>query len=445
MRAKSRSAFSVDPSLASANPRAKYPKYKPSGVEWLGEVPEHWDVKRLKFLLQEPLQYGANEAAELDDPDLPRFVRITDVDEQGNLREETFRSIPEEVAKPYLLQEDDLLFARSGATVGKTFFYQKTWGRAAYAGYLIRARLNRKDVFPKFVNQITKTGFYQQWIQSMLIQATIQNVNAEKYASFVIPLPPLPEQQAIAAFLDRETSRIDTLIGKKQKLVELLAEQRMALISRAVTKGLDAGVKMKPSGVEWLGEVPEHWGVKPLKYLFKNMDNMRIPLSGEERSGIEKIYPYYGASGIIDFVDDFIYDETLILVAEDGANLLSRSTPLAFRAEGKYWVNNHAHILRPKFNVIRYWESVLQVFDFTPYVSGSAQPKLTSDNLGSLLLPLPPLLEQQAIAAFLDRETARIDALVAKVESAIDRLKEYRTALISAAVTGKIDVRGIRG
>lgn len=197
--------------------------------------------------------------------------------------------------------------------------------------------------------------------------------------------------------------------------------------------------KYKPSGVEWLGDVPEHWEVKALKYLFENLDYRRIPIAAEDRSGIDKIYPYYGASGIIDYVEDYIYDETLILVAEDGANLLSRSTPLAFRAEGKYWVNNHAHILRPKFNVITYWESVLQLFDYTPYVSGSAQPKLTADNLGSFQLPVPPLPEQLAIAAFLDRETGRIDALIAKKQRLLELLAEQRTALISRAVTKGLD------
>jgi type I restriction enzyme S subunit len=193
--------------------------------------------------------------------------------------------------------------------------------------------------------------------------------------------------------------------------------------------------KYKPSGVEWLGDVPEHWEVKALKYIFVNLDSNRIPISGEDRAGIENIYPYYGASGIIDYVDDYIYDETLILVAEDGANLLSRSTPLAFRAEGKYWVNNHAHILRPKYDAITYWECVLQIFEYAPYVSGSAQPKLTSDNLGSFILPVPPLPEQQAIAAFLDHETGRIDALIAKKKSLLSLLAEQRTAIISRAVT----------
>jgi len=214
-------------------------KLKPSGVEWLGDIPEHWEVKRFKFILQEPLQYGANEAAELDDPDLPRFVRITDVDESGNLRDETFRSLPESIAKPFLLEEGDLLFARSGATVGKTFFYRKTWGRAAYAGYLIRARFKKNIVYPDYINFITKSNLYLQWISSILIQATIQNVSAEKYASYSIPIPPLKEQQAIADFLDRETAKIDTLANKVETAIERLKEYRLALISAAVTGKID--------------------------------------------------------------------------------------------------------------------------------------------------------------------------------------------------------------
>lgn len=154
-----------------------------------------------------------------------------------------------------------------------------------------------------------------------------------------------------------------------------------------------------------------------------------------------KEYPYYGASGVIDHVEDYLFDEPLILVAEDGANLYSRSTPLAFVATGKYWVNNHAHILKPLDGDVSYWAQVLSSIVLDPWISGSAQPKLTGENLGSVPLPVLPLPERRAIAALLDRETERIDALLAKVREAIDRLKELRTALISAAVTGKIDVR----
>jgi type I restriction enzyme S subunit len=200
---------------------------------------------------------------------------------------------------------------------------------------------------------------------------------------------------------------------------------------------------MKDSGIEWLGKIPAHWEVKRLKCLFKNLDHRRIPLSAEERSYMEKKYPYYGASGMIDSVENFIFDEPLILVAEDGANLLSRSTPLAFIAEGKYWVNNHAHILKPLSGPLSFWEGVLRTYDYTPLITGAAQPKLTAENLGSIPLPVPAENECCAIAAFLDRETARIDALIEEVEKSIDLLREYRTALISAAVTGKIDVRNL--
>lgn len=418
-----------------------YPAYKDSGVEWLGEIPAYWEVSRLKFMLAAPLKYGANEAAELDDTNLPRYVRITDIDESDGLRHETFKSLPVEVADEYLLRKGDLLFARSGATAGKTFLYRRSWGVCAYAGYLIRARLDLRTACPEFVRYFTASSSYWQWLSATFIQATIQNVSADKYASLLVPQPPLEVQNAIAGFLDRETARIDGLVAKKQLLIELLQEQRTALITRAVTKGFDPNVPMKDSGVEWLGEIPAHWEVKPLKRLFANLDSRRVPLSGEERATMTKEYPYYGASGVIDQVEGYLFDEPLILVAEDGANLYSRSTPLAFVATGKYWVNNHAHILRPVDGKVDYWAHVLGSVVFDPWISGSAQPKLTSDNLGSISLPVPPASVREEILQFVRQHAAQIDLLVAKVRDAINRLNELRAALISAAVTGKIDVR----
>jgi type I restriction enzyme, S subunit len=214
-------------------------KMKDSGVEWLGEVPQGWEVKKLKRLLKIPMQYGANESAEMDDPDLPRFIRITDVNENGSLRDETFRSLPEEIAKPYLLDDGDLLFARSGATSGKTFLYKSTWGRCAYAGYLIRGKFNQSQVVPVFVKYFTSSNNYWQWISSVVIQSTIQNVSADKYNELAIGVPPLTEQTAIAAFLDRETGKIDALMQEADRGIELLKERRSALISAAVTGKID--------------------------------------------------------------------------------------------------------------------------------------------------------------------------------------------------------------
>ncbi|WP_271950289.1 restriction endonuclease subunit S [Microcystis aeruginosa] len=212
---------------------------KDSGVEWLGEIPEHWEVKRLKFLITESLKYGANESAQLEDKDCPRFIRITDITEDGLLKEDTFRSLPKDIAKPFILKTGDILFARSGATFGKSFMYREQWGIACHAGYLIRARLKLAEALPEFVSYFANSSVYWDWISSIFIQATIQNVSAEKYANLWMGVPDIQEQQKIAQFLDRETSKIDNLITKTRTSIDHLKEYRTALISAAVTGKID--------------------------------------------------------------------------------------------------------------------------------------------------------------------------------------------------------------
>ena len=212
---------------------------KHSVVEWLWKIPAHWETKRLKYLLMEPLQYGANEPSDHIDYRLPRYIRITDIREDGTLRDDSFRSLPEEIAKPYLLAEGDILFARSGATVGKTFRYDPSWGRAAYAGYLIRARPSESKVLSAFISYFTQSHVYGDWLLSTFIQATIQNVSAERYASLRMPVPGLGEQRAIASHLDRETAKIDALMANVHEAIDHLKELRTALISAAVTGKID--------------------------------------------------------------------------------------------------------------------------------------------------------------------------------------------------------------
>ncbi|MDL1896201.1 restriction endonuclease subunit S [Anaerolineae bacterium CFX7] len=214
-------------------------RMKDSGVEWLGEAPEHWEVKRLKFLSTEPLQYGANEVAEIIDPELPRFIRITDINTDGSLRDDTFRSLPQDVAKPFLLEYGDILFARSGATVGKSFMYQVAWGRACYAGYLVRARLDNALTIPEFVFYFVNSSAYWNWISSSIIQATIQNVSGEKYSNLFVPLPSRLEQKEVVEYLDRETEKIDALVAKIRDGIARLREYRGALIAAAVTGKID--------------------------------------------------------------------------------------------------------------------------------------------------------------------------------------------------------------
>ncbi|MDF3031632.1 MAG: type restriction-modification methylase subunit [Moraxellaceae bacterium] len=214
-------------------------KMKDSGVEWLGEVPEHWRVSRLRHNIDGPLSYGANEAAESDEPNDPRFIRITDLNEDGSLREDTFKSLPHEAAKPYLLRDGDVLLARSGATVGKSFIYRESMGLACYAGYLIRARMIPSRLISQYFWLCTQSTYYWDFISGTNIQATIQNVSGEKYANLWLAVPPLDEQKGIIEFLERTCAGIDAVVSKTERSIELLKERRSALITAAVTGQID--------------------------------------------------------------------------------------------------------------------------------------------------------------------------------------------------------------
>lgn len=202
---------------------------------YLDSIPPHWQIVRLKYLAREPLMYGANESAELTDPDLPRYIRITDLNPDGTLRDETFRSLPEESARPYLLAEGDILLARSGATVGKAVRYRREWGRACFAGYLIRFRADTRKIRPEFVEYYTQSLPYLREVQLSMVQATIPNVSAERYGAFFIPVPPLEEQGAIVSFLDKASQRLANATTAVRRQIEKLREYRQTLISAAVT------------------------------------------------------------------------------------------------------------------------------------------------------------------------------------------------------------------
>ena len=221
---------------------------KDSGVDWLGEIPIHWEVRRIKLLAIEPLKYGANEPAQLDDRDYPRYIRITDVMEDGSLHDDTFRSLEPEIAEPYLLEDGDILLARSGATVGKSFIYEKSWGAAAYAGYLIRFRIDPKAILAEFAYFFLRSTSYWANINSTLIQSTIQNFSAEKYGNIVMPLPLLAEQNKILAFIRKEISIINKSESLAANAIERLAEYRTALITAAVTGKIDVRGVQIPNG-----------------------------------------------------------------------------------------------------------------------------------------------------------------------------------------------------
>lgn len=209
-------------------------KLVPSGIDWIGEIPEGWKVTPLKWILRKPLQYGANESGILYDDSLPRYVRITDI-LNNNLREDLQKqSLTEEQAKGYILEDDDILFARSGGTVGKAFIYKSKYGRCAFAGYLIRAQINNQND-SKFIYYYTQSSSYDEWKKQIFIQSTIQNIGADRYSALEISLPPLSEQHSIVSYLDEKCADVDRLIALKQQKIEKLKDYKKSVIFEAVT------------------------------------------------------------------------------------------------------------------------------------------------------------------------------------------------------------------
>nr|WP_281375272.1 restriction endonuclease subunit S [Aquabacterium terrae] len=256
------------------------------------------------------------------------------------------------------------------------------------------------------------------------------------------PCPPPGEQVAIVRFLDWASGRLERAIRAKRKVIALLTEQKKGIIKQAVTLGLDENVELKSTGIPWLGDIPKHWEVSRVKSEFRCLNTMRAPLNSVERGRMRsRTYDYYGASGAIDKVDDFLFDDELLLIAEDGANLVLRNLPLAIIASGKFWVNNHAHILKPRRGSIRYLAHLLETLNFCPWITGAAQPKLTQDRLLAISIAVPPGEEQMAITAAAELRCQPLNDALARLAREVELLREYRTRIVADVVTGKLDVR----
>lgn len=208
---------------------------KDSGIEWIGKVPMRWKIVRLKYLLSTPLQYGANETGLPYDESLPRYIRITDITLDGKLKTSGMQSLSEEKSEGYILDDEDILLARSGATVGKAFYYRESYGKAAFAGYLIRAKINSAKALPKFIYYSTMSAGYEKWKETAVIKATIQNIGASRYNEYSLAIPPIAEQLRIIEFLDDKMEKIDSLMAEKQSLIDDLESYKKSLIYEVVT------------------------------------------------------------------------------------------------------------------------------------------------------------------------------------------------------------------
>lgn len=415
---------------------AAYPahsEYKESGYTWVGDVPAHWTVEKLGTCLSAVSHKGR--------PELP----LLSITREGGVIE---RDIDDQESNHNFIPEDlrNYKVLRAGQFgMNKMKAWQGSYGVSDHTGIVSPAYYVfdiTRNVAPRFFNHALRSSLYVSYFAAASDGVRIGQWDLSKSRMREIPvlLPPIPEQRAIAAFLDEKCAKVDEAVRIKEEQIALLRERRQILIQEAVTRGLNPAAPMKDSGIDWIGQIPSHWEMMSIRYAFRFRNNQRIPISSSEREGKQGEYPYYGASGIIDYVQDYIFDEDLILIAEDGANLLSKSTPLAFVATGKYWVNNHAHILQPLFPGFKYWAELLSAADYTVSISGSAQPKLTKDRLGSIRVPVPPAEERSTIVSFIEQQSGRFANAITIKEEQITALKEYKTSLIDAAVTGKIKV-----
>ena len=285
------------------------------------------------------------------------------------------------------------------------------------------------------------SDFFVSTVEKLSVGISYPAITAENLHSIRIPVPPLPEQHRIADYLDAKCAEIDSSMELVRQGMDKLKAYKMSVITEAVTKGLDPDVPMKDSGVPWIGEMPEGWKISSVRWEFDNLDGRRRPISAENRVITHGSYDYYGASGIIDKIDEYIFDEPLILIGEDGANLALRNLPLIYIATGKYWVNNHAHILKPKAqNALYYMAYQLECVDLFHFITGSTQPKLTQANLSKIPVVCPSLAEQLLIIAHIDTKCAEIDAVIAQKQELLDKLAAYKKSLIFECVTGKREV-----
>ncbi len=430
-----------------------YPGYKDSGVEWLGEIPAHWEVAPVYARYQIALGKML-DAKRVTGESSGRYLRNIDVQWDAVNTE----GLPEMDFAPgerdrYLIRPGDLLVCEGGE-VGRTAIWGGQIEECFYQKAIHRVRPHSDKEAPRFFYYLMYTLAKRGVFVAGGNPNTIDHLTAVQLRHYRLPFAPTQEQRAIAAFLDRETARIDALVAKKERLIELLQEKRTALITRTVTKGLDPNVPMKDSGVEWLGEIPAHWEVRKTTWIFTigsgttprsedpayyGGETPWITTSELRESEVVATEKNVTGDAVRDHPSLKVHPKGSVAVAMYGATI-GRLGILGVPAT----VNQACCVFsRPRGIETWYWFYWLQMR--RPYLIslgyGGGQPNLSQDLLRSLRVPTPPLLEQRAIISFLDLEAARIDALIAKVREAIERLKELRTALISAAVTGKIDVR----
>ena len=434
----------------------RYEKYKDSGVEWIGEIPEHWELTKIKFISTMYSGNGFKEGLQGKlEGDYP-FFKVSDINGEGKFVTTASNYVDKcdvENNRWNIIPANSILFPKIGEALKKNHRKINT-DKCLIDNNTAALRPNERLIDVNYFYYLF-CCINAEWFVN---PGAVPSIDNSKLKNFIVVLPLFTEQTTIANFLDQKTAEIDSLIADKERLIQLLQEKRQAIITEAVTKGLDPNVPMKDSGVEWIGEIPEHWEVSKLKHILKELVSGGTPSSADEENWTEDEdginWVSIGDMSNMDYVYKTAKKITLKGLKEKNLKILKSGTliysiyaTLGKVAELKIDAATNQAILGlilkegqvNKQFIKRYLESL------EPYIlylsSSNTQNNLNAEKVKNIDLVLPKNNEQTAIANFLDQKTAEIDSLIADLQNQIAKLKEYRQSLIYEAVTGKIDVR----
>ena len=446
----------------------RYERYKDSGVEWIGEIPEEWDVLKLKWIFKLVYRYPTYYGIQYSDNGVIE-VRGEMLKGNGLIDVESCepRFISEEISNNYpmtKLKKDDIVMSVRG-TMGKIGLVTDNIENANITANLLRLSPNKNKVYSKWLVWLMESSRFNEELDNYSDQTTIKTIRVPNLLSINIPLPKYDEQNAIANFLYQKTAEIDGLIADKEKLIELLQEKRQAIITEAVTKGLNPNVRMKDSGIEWIGEIPEHWSITKMKYLLspKKYSIKAGPFGSQLKnddmvSGDVKVY---NQKTVLDndfksgdyYIENYKYEELRAFEVFSGDLLVTTRGTIGKTAIVPKDAEKgilHPCLIKITLNPDKVLNEYINVvFNNTKIVTNQIMLEsnattidvIYTDTLKNLVLPIPPLEEQKSIIDFVDAKIGEIDGLISSINNQIQKLKEYRQSLIFEAVTGKIDVR----
>lgn len=409
----------------------RYESYKDSGVQWLGEIPSHWDVKRMKFVV-------ANVGDKIDakESDL-RYFGLENIESFTGKLLDSVELESEGIGHRF--QKDDVLFGKLRPYLAKVFLAQEE-GLSSTEALVFRSS---EVIYPKFLSYYCLSQDFINEVNGTTFGSKMPRASWDDISSFRMVYPSLAEQKIIADFLDKRLAQVDALIAKQETLLEKLAEQRVALISHAVTKGLNPDVEMKVSGVDYLGKLPSKWKVVKLARIFSIKAGGDVQENKFSRECLEEYpYPIYtnanDAGSIYGYTNEARYPKNSITVSGRG------DVGFAVYRDHSFDAIIRLLVMMPYQKVdCRYYTYLINaVIDFQ--VNSSAVSQLSTLQISPYKVPLFSEIDQKEIADYLDAECGKIDGMVKVVERTIIKLQEYRSTLITQVVAGKIDVRNLK-